>query len=269
MTQRTLKVEKKYAQDIIGNVLGKIVDSSLLTVDESDASVTAISWDMESLDVLQLKAIEKALIERAKLGFLGDNEQAIQEAVIPSLNPALVADCIYYVANNLASLTKFKEEVLTFSGVGADRYVEISQPHNTEILQITKPVVIVCGLSQQEIGKIRSNSNFKKWSIVGGKVLGNVTSGAGLMAHTLFEEAIAPSAINLTIAGAKIGKTAIVTGNKIANVLVDEGSKAILEIAQSLQEEQGYANAKERIKTAWMLATKKDPSNVADDVISF
>lgn len=268
---RTLKVGKTNAEELITNVLAPILGGvELLTVDDSDPNLKVVTWDMEALSMLQLKAIEKALIERAKLGFLGDSEDAIKEAVTPNLNPALCADCIYYVANNIASLTKFKEEVLVFSGVHGDRYVEIKQPHSLEITQITKSVVIVCNLSQQEIGKIRSNANFKKWGIVGGKVLGNVTSGAGLMAHTIFEEAIAPSAVNLSIAGAKIGKTAIITANKITNVMVDEGSKAVLEVVQSLKDENGYADAKVRLKEAWRIATKKEDSEGPfDDVISF
>lgn len=269
---RRLITNEVNANEVCNNVLNPILgaDVAQITAVEGETDKYEVTWDMEGLENIQLKAIEKALIERAKLGYYGSDEKQIKESVVPNLNQLIVKDCIYFAAQSPASLEKFKNEVLVFSGVRKDRLVEIKQPVAPSAMQIVIPVVIAVGLTPQEMGKVKSNSNYKKWGMVAGKVLGNVTSGGGMMAHTIFEEAIAPSAVNLSIAGAKIGKSAIVTGAKIADVVADEGSKAVLEIAEVMAEAEGFSNAKERIKTAWSLVTKKDPNKQEDDgVISF
>lgn len=261
-----------YANELCKNVLNVIIgeNAAQMSAIEGETDKYEITWDMEGLEGIKLKAIEKALIERAKMGYYGQSEEEIGKNVIPALNQLIVKDCIYFAAQSPASLEKFKDEVLVFSGVRKDRLIEIKQPVAPSAMQIVIPVVIAVGLTPQEMGKVKSNSNYKKWGMVAGKVLGNVTSGGGMMAHTIFEEAIAPSAVNLSIAGAKIGKSAVVTGFKIADVVADEGSKAMLEIAETFAEAEGFSNAKERIKTAWGLVTKKDPNKQEDDgVISF
>lgn len=260
---RTLNVSGAVKQEILTNVLLPLIGEENLTIGES-----SIAWDMSKLDVVSLKAIEKALIERAKMGFFGD-EEAIKVVAQPALNQAMVNDCIYYVAQSNASLDKFINEVLVFANIDRKKQVVLKQPHSLAVMQITMPVVIVTGLTPQEMGKVRSNANWKKWGITGGKIVGNITSGAGLMAHTLFEEAVAPAAVNLSIAGAKITKTAVITSSKIADVVVDEGSKAILEIAESLSDSEGFGKAKERVMAAWAIASKKDPNKAEADVISF
>lgn len=263
-TIRTLNVTGIIAQEILNNVLIPLVGEEALTISDD-----SIAWDMAKLNVVQLKAIEKALIERAKMGMFGD-ENVIKTVATPELNQALVNDCIYYVAQSQASLEKFVDEVLVFANIDKARQVQLRQPHSLQVMQITMPVVIVTGLTPQEMGKVRSNANWKKWGITGGKIVGNLTSGAGLMAHTIFEEAVAPAAVNLSIAGAKIAKSAVITSSKIADVVVDEGSKAILEIAESLSESDGFGKAKERVMKAWAIASKKDPNkDNAADVISF
>lgn len=268
MRKITIKATNRTGvEEIKNNVLIPLLGENALTVAED-----SISWDQSLLDPVMLKALERTLIERAKMGLLGVNEEGteIDKTVIdPGLDLALTSDCIYYVAQSQASLNKFVEEVLTFSGIEEDRAVFVTAPHSPQVLQIQKPVIVVCNLTPQEMGKIRSNSNFKKWGIAGGKILSNVSSGAGLMAHTIFSEAVAPTAVNLSIAGAKMAKTALVTSTKIGDVLLDEGSKAILEIATTFSESNGYGMAKERIAKAWAIASKKDPSNASNDVISF
>lgn len=262
----TITEENKVGvEEIIKNVLTPLIGADNITSNE-----TTISWDMEGLEPKTIKALEKALIERAKLGLLGSNsETGLVDAVSPELNMALTTDCIYYVAQSKASLDKFVDEVLVFAGVGRDKVVILTTPHSAQVLQIQKPVVIACGLTPQEMGKVRSNANWKKWGITGGKIVGNITSGAGLMAHTLFEEAVAPAAVNLSIAGAKIGKTAFITSAKIGDVFIEEGSKAILEITEVLAQSEGTGKAKERIMQAWAIVAKKDPNNMQNDVISF
>lgn len=256
---------RKGVEETINNVLVPLIGAESLTLDEN-----SVSWSEEGLSVIYLKALEKALIERAKLGLLGVNEQTgTVDSVIPELNMGLTTDCIYYIGQSQASFQKFIEEVLVFSGIDKERQVILTAPHSAQVLQIQKPAVIVCNLTPQEMGKIRSNSNFKKWGIVGGKVIGNLSSGAGLMAHTVFEEAIAPASVNLSIAGAKIMKSAVITGTKIGDVVLDEGSKAILEIAETFSKSEGYGKAKERITQAWAIATKKDPNRLGNDTITF
>lgn len=256
---------KAGVEEAINNVLVPLLGAESLTINEE-----AVAWNQEGIDPIILKALEKALIERAKLGLLGVNEQTgLVDTIVPELNVALTRDCIYYVGQSQASFNKFIEEVLVFSGIEKERQVILTAPHSPQVLQIQMPVVIVCNLTPQEMGKIRSNSNFKKWGIAGGKIIGNVTSGAGLMAHTLFEEAIAPASVNLSLAGAKIAKSAVIAGAKIGDVVVEEGSKAILEIAQTLSQSNGMGKAKERIMEAWAIASKKDPNKMDNDIISF
>lgn len=262
---------EEIANELCNNVLRPIIGEEapqVTAVEESNHY--EVTWDMEGLQAIQLKAIEKALIERAKMGYYGESPEEVKANIAPELNQLIVKDCIYFAAQSPASLEKFKGEVLVFSGVRQDRIVEIKQPVSLQAMQIAVPVVIAIGLTPQEMGKVKSNSNYKKWGIAAGKVLGNVTSGAGMMAHTIFEEAIAPSAVNVSIAGAKIAKSGLVAGAKIADVVADEGSKAILEIAQVMAEAEGFSNAKGRIQEAWRLVTKKDPNKPEDDgVISF
>lgn len=256
---------KAGVEETIKNVLTPLIGAENLTISEN-----TVSWNQEELNVITLKALEKALIERAKLGLLGVNEETgIVDSVSPELNLSLTADCIYYIGQSQASFQKFIEEVLVFANIDTTRQVILSAPHSAQVLQIQKPVVIVCNLTPQEMGKIRSNANFKKWGITGGKIVGNLSSGAGLMAHTIFEEAIAPATVNLSIAGAKISKSAIITAAKVGDVVLDEGSKAILEIAETFSNSNGYGKAKERIIQAWAIASKKDPNNMANDNISF
>lgn len=256
---------KEGVTEAINNVLAPLVGAENLTITEN-----AVAWDQEKLDIVTLKALEKALIERAKLGLLGVNEETgLVDTIMPELNVGITRDCLYYVGQSQASFQKFIEEVLVFSNVDKERQVILTAPHSAQVLQIQKPVVIVCNLTPQEMGKIRSNSNFKKWGIVGGKVIGNLSSGAGLLAHTVVEEALAPAAVNLSIAGSKILKSAAITGAKIGDVVVEEGSKAILEIAQTLSQSNGMSKAKERIMEAWAIASKKDINGIDDDIISF
>lgn len=271
MTQiRTVKAKESFANELVKNVLTPLIGTEAITQSQDETTgLTGIAWDMDLLKPLQIKAIEKALIERAKLGFYGENEQELKANVTPELNQALAVDCIYFAAQSPASLQKFKEEVLVFAGIDKAKQVEIKQPISPTVLQLTVPVVIVVGLTPCEMGKIKSSSNVKKWGMMGGKVLGNATSGAGLMAHTLFEEAVAPSAVNLTIAGAKIGKSAVVAGAKIADIVADEGSKAILEVAETFRDAEGFSNAKGRIMEAWSIVAKKDPNTAMDGTISF
>lgn len=256
---------KTGVEEVIKNVLTPLIGGDKITKDDKE-----VIWEMEGLEPKIIKALEKALIERAKLGLLGSNPETGEvDSVTPVLNIGLTTDCIYYVAQSKASLDKFIDEVLVFAGVGKDKVVTLSAPHSAQVLQIQKPVVIVCGLSPQEMGKIRSNANWKKWSITGGKIVGNITSGAGLMAHTIFEEAIAPATVNISIAGAKIGKTALITSAKVGDVFIEEGSKAILEIAETFAKSEGTGKAKERIMQAWAIVSKKDLNNLENDVISF
>lgn len=251
--------------ETVNNVLVPLLGAENLTVTED-----SISWNQDNLDEITLKAVEKALIERAKLGLLGMNETTgVVDTISPELNVGITRDCIYYIGQSQASFNKFLEEVLVFSGIDKARQVTLTAPHSAQVLQIQKPVVIVCNLTPQEMGKIRSNSNFKKWGITGGKMIGNLSSGAGLMAHTLFEEAIAPASVNLSIAGAKIAKSTMIAGAKIGDVLLDEGSKAVLEIAETFSNSEGYGKAKERLAQAWAIASKKDPNRLDNDVISF
>lgn len=265
---RTIKINesnKLGVTETVNNVLVPLLGADNLTVAED-----FISWDQTNLDSITLKALEKALIERAKMGLLGVNEETgLVDSIVPELNIGLTRDCIYYVGQSQSSFQKFIEEVLVFSGIEKDRQVILTAPHSAQVLQIQKPVVIICNLTPQEMGKIRSNSNFKKWGIAGGKIVGNLSSGAGLMAHTIFEEAIAPASVNLSIAGAKVAKSAIIAGAKIGDVLLDEGSKAVLEIAETFSSSEGYGKAKERLLEAWAIATKKDPNRMDNDVISF
>ena len=265
---RTIKINesnKLGVTETVNNVLVPLLGADNLTVAED-----FISWDQTNLDSITLKALEKALIERAKMGLLGVNEETgLVDSIVPELNIGLTRDCIYYVGQSQSSFQKFIEEVLVFSGIEKDRQVILTAPHSAQVLQIQKPVVIICNLTPQEMGKIRSNSNFKKWGIAGGKIVGNLSSGAGLMAHTIFEEAIAPASVNLSIAGAKVAKSAIIAGAKIGDVLLDEGSKAVLEIAETFSNSEGYGKAKERLLEAWAIATKKDPNRMDNDVISF
>lgn len=269
--RKVLTYNEEVANELCNNVLKPILGEDVPQVTAVEESgCFEVSWDMEGVSAINLKAIEKALIERAKMGYYGQSEEERKANIVPELNQLIVKDCIYFAAQSPASLEKFRNEVLVFSGVDKGRQVQIQQPISLQAMQISIPVLIIVGLTPQEMGKVKSNSNYKKWGIAAGKVLGNVTSGGGMMAHTIFEEAIAPSAVNLSIAGAKIAKSGLVAGAKIADVVADEGSKAVLEIAQVMAEAEGFSNAKDRIQEAWRLVTKKDPSKVDNDgVISF
>lgn len=255
-------VAKAIQTNIFELLLG---DNDYTTV--KDEGCTIISYDMDNLSESGFKIIEYALIQYAKLGYLGETPEEIQASVEPGFNMGVTNDCMFYIAQNESSLKKFTDEVLRFSDVSLNNCVEIRVPVNNKALQLTKPAVIVTNLTPQQRGKIKSSSNFKKWGMTGGKIINNVTSGVGLMAHTIVDEAIAPSAVNLGVAGSKIMKSAVVSGARIVDVIVDEGAQAILEVANVVDSAQGFSKAKERVTEAWSLISKKKPND--DDFISF
>ena len=74
MRKITIKATNKTGvEEIKNNVLIPLLGEDTLTIAEN-----SISWDQSLLDDVTLKALERILIERAKMGLLGVNEEGTE-----------------------------------------------------------------------------------------------------------------------------------------------------------------------------------------------